>query len=128
MSVCFIPPTPHFFIVKLELTGVYIFSYFCSKTYRLWVLVRTALLSKNKTNIKNFHLKMNIFTAVKHCCILHGRVCVMTSGTMPISFLLPSDILDVLPSGYMNGCCKPLNIESNTTQGYTFFSYFCSKI
>ena len=28
-------------------------------------------------NIKNFHLKMNIFTAVKYCCILHGRVFVM---------------------------------------------------
>ena len=25
-----------------------------------------------------FHLKMNIFTAVKYCCILHGRVCVMS--------------------------------------------------
>ena len=28
--------------------------------------------------IKNFHLKMSIFTAVKYCCILHGRVCVMS--------------------------------------------------
>ena len=28
-------------------------------------------------NIKKFHLKMNSFTAVKYCCILHGRVCVM---------------------------------------------------
>ena len=26
---------------------------------------------------KNNHLKINIFTAVKYCCILHGRVCVM---------------------------------------------------
>ena len=33
---------PHFYIVKLGLTGVYIiFSYFCSK-HRLWVPVRTA--------------------------------------------------------------------------------------
>ena len=24
-----------------------------------------------------FHLEINIFTAVKYCCILHGRVCVM---------------------------------------------------
>ena len=29
-------------------------------------------------NIKNFHLKINIFTAVKYCCILHGRVFVIT--------------------------------------------------
>ena len=26
------PRTPHFYIVKLGFTGVYIFSYFCSKT------------------------------------------------------------------------------------------------
>ena len=35
------------------------------------------VLSKNKKNIKNFHLKIIIFTAVKYCCILHGHVCVM---------------------------------------------------
>ena len=28
-------------------------------------------------NIIIFHLKINIFTAVKYCCILHGRVCLM---------------------------------------------------
>ena len=32
---------------------------------------------KIRKNIKNYHLKMNIFTAVKYYCILHGRVCVM---------------------------------------------------
>ena len=32
------------------------------------------VLSKNKKNIKKIHLKMNIFTALKYCCILHGRV------------------------------------------------------
>ena len=38
----FDPLKPHFYIVKLRFTGVYIiFSYFCSK-HRLWVLVRTA--------------------------------------------------------------------------------------
>ena len=34
-------------------------------------------MSTNKKNIKFFHLKMNIFTAVKYCCILHGHVFVM---------------------------------------------------
>ena len=24
-----------------------------------------------------FHLKIKFFTAVKYCCILHGRVCMM---------------------------------------------------
>ena len=38
----FDPIKPHFYIVKLGFTGVYIiFSYFCSKHW-LWVLVRTA--------------------------------------------------------------------------------------
>ena len=32
-------------------------------------------MSKNKKNIKKIHLKMNIYTAVKYCCILHGHVC-----------------------------------------------------
>ena len=35
------------------------------------------VLSKNKKNIIFFHLKINIFAAMKYCCILHGRVCVM---------------------------------------------------
>ena len=30
--------------------------------------------------LKIFHLKIIIFTAVKYCCILHGRVCVMISA------------------------------------------------
>ena len=82
------PLTPHFYIVKLGFTGVYFFLSFASK-HRLWILVRTAsmrrflrvptinVLSKKQKNIKNFHLKMSIFTAVKNCCKLHGRVCVM---------------------------------------------------
>ena len=37
-------------------------------------------LSKNEKNIMIFHLKINIFAAVKHCCILHGCVCVMYMG------------------------------------------------
>ena len=61
-----------------------------ARKHRFSVLVRTAslrrfkrvptinVLSKNNKNIKKKnHLKMNIFTAVKYCCILHGRVFVM---------------------------------------------------
>ena len=61
---------------------MYFFLIFAPK-YRLLVLVRTAsfnVSSKNKKNIKQNHLKMNIFIAVKYCCILHGRVCVMKPG------------------------------------------------
>ena len=63
------PFTPHFYIVKLGFTRVYIFSYFCPK-HRLWILVRTASLTCThnqcfeqilEKNIINFHLKMNIY-------------------------------------------------------------------
>ena len=60
-------------------TGVYLFLIFAMK-HRLWVLIRTAsryVFSKNKKSIKMFNLKINIFTVVQYCCILHGRVCVM---------------------------------------------------
>ena len=36
-------------------------------------------LRAKKKNIIIFHQKINIFTAVKYCCILHGRVCVMST-------------------------------------------------
>ena len=32
---------------------------------------------KKEKNMKNFHLKIIIFTAVKKCCMLHERVFVM---------------------------------------------------
>ena len=35
------------------------------------------MLSKNKKIINFFHLKIIVFTPVKNCCILYGRVFVM---------------------------------------------------
>ena len=67
------PLTPHFYIVKLEVTGVYIFFHIFALKHRLWVLVRIASLK----NITIFHLKIIVFIAVKKCSILHGRVFVM---------------------------------------------------
>ena len=58
------PFTPHFYIVKVRFTGVYIFFILALK-HRLWVLVRTAsvtiyVLRKNKKyhnfSSKNYHL------------------------------------------------------------------------
>ena len=40
-----------------------------------------------KKNIINFLVKMNIFTAVKYCCILHGRVCVMATVLLWLSMM-----------------------------------------
>ena len=40
----FYPVAPHFYIVKLGFTMVYIFSSFAALKLRMWVLVRTASL------------------------------------------------------------------------------------
>ena len=46
------------------------------------------VLSKNKKNIRIFHLKIIIFIAVKYCRILHGHVCVMTLAYFSVTNLL----------------------------------------
>ena len=57
--------------------------------------------SKKKKNIKTFHLKINIFTALKYCCILHGRVCVIKDANqLRLLFSLRQFIYTRLP-----GCC-----------------------
>ena len=38
------------------------------------------VLSKNKKKVTFFHLKIQVFTAVKNCSILHGRVIVMSDS------------------------------------------------
>ena len=77
-------------IVKLGITGVYVFlKIIFALKHRLWILIRTVsmrqfervptinVLERKKKNIIIFHLKINIFTAVRYRCILHGRVFVM---------------------------------------------------
>ena len=39
-----------------------------------------------KKNIVIFHLKINSFTAVKYCCILHERICVMVINNLNIIY------------------------------------------
>ena len=79
--------TPQFHIIKLGLTGVYIFSYFCSKTLIVGThynrLIEAVLMCTHnlcfRAKIKKYHFYLNIivFTAVKNCTILHGHVIVM---------------------------------------------------
>ena len=74
------PLKPHFYIVKLGYAGVYLFSYFCSKTEtaRRFKRVPTIyVLSKNKKNIKHFLLKIFNFYNLGKIYILDGRVFVM---------------------------------------------------
>ena len=71
MSVRFIPPYNPLLYSKIGVyRGIQYFLIFALK-HRLWVPTIN-VLSKNKINIRIFHLKINIFTAVKNCCILHG--------------------------------------------------------
>ena len=72
--------TPHFYIVKLGFTGVYLIFLIFALKHRSWVLIRTAserlteavlkcnhnlcFEQKNKKNITTFLLKITIFTAV----------------------------------------------------------------
>ena len=76
MSVCFIPPfTPFLYGKTWVYRGLHYFLIFALK-HILWVPT-IYVLSKNKTNIIFFHLKIINFTAVKYCSILHGHVFVM---------------------------------------------------
>ena len=79
------PLTPHFYIVKLEFTGVYIFSYFfaqnidCGYLLELYEAVLTCTHNqcfeqKNKKN-NNFSSENHRF--LKNSSILHGHVFVI---------------------------------------------------
>ena len=58
----FDPNKPYFYIVKLGFTGVYIFFLISAQKHRLWVRVPTIyVLSRNKKNIRIFHLKFFSF-------------------------------------------------------------------
>ena len=81
----FYPLKPHFYIVKLGFTGVYIIFLISAQKHRLWVLVRTAVLTSTynlcfeqkyeKYQIflsENFHILV-----VKFSVYLYRRVFVM---------------------------------------------------
>ena len=89
----FDPLKPHFFIVKLGFTGVYIIFFFISaQKHRLWVLVRTTIYI--------FYMKMFIFfLVVKFSVYLNRHVFVMRSESASLAILnapsednVPSDI------------------------------------
>ena len=86
----FDPLKPHFYIVKLGFTGVYIIFLISAQKHRLWVLVWTASQSRNMfwaeiwkiseqkyEKYQNFYLKIFIFLVAKFSIYLNGRVFVM---------------------------------------------------
>ena len=83
----FDPLKPHFYIVKLGFTGVYIIFLISAQKHRLWVLVEAVLTSiiylyfdqKYEKNITVFYLKILILLEVKFSIYLNRRVFVMKS-------------------------------------------------
>ena len=74
----------HLYIVKLGCRGYTFFLIFALKQDCGYSLGPPQCIHnlcseqyENKKIIIIFHLKINIFTAVKYFCILHGRVCEM---------------------------------------------------
>ena len=99
MKTClynFNPLKPHFYIVKLEFTGVYIIFLIFAQNHRLWVLVRTIMYVLNR-NMKisdclsgNFHFFYYFFFflfyfvflgVVKLSVYLKRHVSMMTRNT-----------------------------------------------
>ena len=66
--------TPHFYIVKLGFTGVYIIFLFLLEN------IDCGYSLENKKIVKKNYLKIVIFKAVKNRSILHGRVFVMATS------------------------------------------------
>ena len=71
----FDPLKPHFNIVKLGFTGVYIILLISAQKHRLWVLVRTA--SQKYGEYQNFLSEIFHFLVVKFSVYLNRRVFVM---------------------------------------------------
>ena len=78
---------PHYYIVKLGFTGVYIIFLISAQKHRLWVLVRTAspiyVLSRNMKNI-SFLSENFQFLEIKFSIYLNRRVLVMLSSQWKI--------------------------------------------
>ena len=79
------PLKPHFYIVKLGFTGVYIIFLISAQKHRLWVLVKTASCTHNLCfgqkyeNISEFLSENFLFLVVKFSIYLNRRVFVISS-------------------------------------------------
>ena len=67
------PHTPHFYIVKLGFTGVYIFLIFAQK-HRLWVLVRTASLKYHIFLSENYRFYRREILQYFTCACFHDAI------------------------------------------------------
>ena len=107
------PLKPHFYIVKLGFTGVYIIFLISTQKHRFWVLVPTIyVLSRNMKNIRNFCLKFLRFSVVKLSVYLNRHVFVMPlwSSALKLTKLLSVLFLCIMMSCSdsciaVNFCC-----------------------
>ena len=74
------PLKPHFYIVKLGFTGVYVIFLISAQKFRLCVPT-IYVLSKNMKNIRIFIWKFSSFLVVKFSVYLNRLVFVMTTTT-----------------------------------------------
>ena len=141
----FDPLKPHFYIVKLGFTGVYIIFLISAQKHRLWVLVRTAslFLSRNMKNIRMFYLKICYFLEVKFSVYLNRLVFVMKSPMLEninessnrrrstYQFLISSVVIHEFLI-YNNSFCKvlfPFTSKNTSCLVLSLFSYYkCSFI
>ena len=109
----FDPLKPHFYIVKLGFTGVYIIFLISAPTHRLWVLVRTAsprrfkrvptiyVFEQKYEKYQNFLSENFQFLEVKLSIYLNRRVFVMYTQRGSVSGSCPTGIdACMTPSGY----------------------------
>ena len=86
----FDPLKPHFYIVKLGFTGVYIIFLISAQKHRLWVLVRTALpiyvFNRNMKNFRVFLSEKFQFLEVKFSIYLNRRVFIMKRPWLRTTF------------------------------------------
>ena len=108
----FDPLKPHFYIVKLGFTGVYITFLISAQKHRLWILVKTASSSTHNLCFEQKYEKYQAFISenfqflvVKFSIYLNRRVFVMSHKSL----------------------CSTCDSYSLTCTGKTGFSYLRSK-
>ena len=100
----FDPFKPHFYIVQLGFTGVYIIFHISARKHRLWVLVRTAsprrfqrvptiyVLSRKYEKYQSFLSENFQFLEVKFSIYLNRRVFVMLSNISEYQYIFEATV------------------------------------
>ena len=88
----FDPLKPHFYLVKLGFTGVYIIFLISAQKHSLWVLVRVStiyVLSRNIKKYQSFSSENFQFLEMKFSIYLNRRVFVMTRSAFHENVSIP---------------------------------------